>query len=250
MENSKSQAGPANVIAIGKRLKEAREKKSLAIDQIQKQTRIHSSVLIALEEGTAAEMLTEMYLRSFLKKYAQFLSLDAGEILKEYFPPQEKTAPSGLPVRENALPQNLDASPKFLYLTGILVAAVIVILLLLFLAGSISAHLKKPRAPRQKKSAAQVKSSSKESIPQSGPLNLVIKVKKSAIVKVKKDGMLLFERYMPKNMTEDITADNKIELEAGRAGALELKLNGKPVTLPSNKSSLSVEITRKGVKIK
>ena len=40
-----------SMVKIGESLKDAREKKSVTIDQVQKQTRIHSTVLKALEEG-------------------------------------------------------------------------------------------------------------------------------------------------------------------------------------------------------
>ena len=62
--------GKSSMISVGERLKKARENKSLTIDQIRKQTRIHSDVLIALEEGRCNEILDPTYVKSFLKKYA------------------------------------------------------------------------------------------------------------------------------------------------------------------------------------
>ncbi|MDP2913705.1 MAG: helix-turn-helix domain-containing protein [Candidatus Omnitrophota bacterium] len=73
-----------SIVEIGVRLKEAREKRSLTIDQAQKQTRIHSKVLIALEEGKCDDMLNTTYVKSFLKKYSSYLGLDSVDILKGY----------------------------------------------------------------------------------------------------------------------------------------------------------------------
>ena len=76
MENNNRGSRPS-AVSVGKRLREAREKKSLTIEQVQKQTKIHSTVLIGLEEGRPSDTLTDTYIRSFLKKYAQFLSINS-----------------------------------------------------------------------------------------------------------------------------------------------------------------------------
>lgn len=73
-----------SMVTIGQQLKEAREKKSVTIDQVEKQTRIHSTVLRALEDGRCDEILTPTYVRSFLKKYAEYLGLDIKQLLSEY----------------------------------------------------------------------------------------------------------------------------------------------------------------------
>lgn len=75
---------PVPMSRIGAQLKEAREKKSVTIEQVQKQTRIHATVLKALEDGRCDDILTPTYVKSFLKKYAEYLSIDARQILAEY----------------------------------------------------------------------------------------------------------------------------------------------------------------------
>ncbi len=50
METS-SLTNKVSIAGIGEILKQAREKRSISIDQVQKETRIHSTVLRALEEG-------------------------------------------------------------------------------------------------------------------------------------------------------------------------------------------------------
>src|SRR3989338_3940960 len=94
---------------IGERLKEAREKKSLTIEQAQKQTHIHSAVLIALEEGKCDEMLTQTYVKSFLKKYSTFLGLDPKEIINAYsaLHPELESRAVNVPSPEPKVPQDL-----------------------------------------------------------------------------------------------------------------------------------------------
>lgn len=76
--------GAISMIDIGEKLRQAREKKSLTIDQARKQTRIHSKVLLALEDGKCDDMLNPTYVKSFLRKYSGYLGLDSKEILNEY----------------------------------------------------------------------------------------------------------------------------------------------------------------------
>ncbi len=270
MENNKRDIRQPAVISIGKKLKEAREKKLLSIGQIQKQTRIHSSVLIALEEGRASEILTDTYVRSFLKKYAQFLSLDSVEFLKEYFPPQHEISSSNIAIHEKVLLKETAVWPKFLYITGMAILAIILVLVVVFLGGKMLSYLKKPKVSAQrageralgkkkskttksttkKKSATKASSGSKGSIPQSAPLNLEIRVKEPVLVKLKKDGILLFERVLPRDLVETVVAKDNIELDISRSQALELILNGRPIGLPPKKVMFGLEITRKGVRFK
>jgi cytoskeletal protein RodZ len=79
-----TKAAQAVMSRIGQKLRAAREKKPLTIDQVQKQTRIHSAVIKALEDGRLDEMLTPTYVRSFLRKYAEHLGLDGRQFLSEY----------------------------------------------------------------------------------------------------------------------------------------------------------------------
>ena len=268
MENRREPRQTA--IAVGNRLRDAREKKSLGIDQIQKQTKIHSTVLIALEEGRASELLTDTYVRSFLKKYSQFLGLNSVDVIKEYFPPNSELSPINIQFRNNPLPKETTIAPKFIYVTGIIIFVIVLAFFVLFIGGKIVSSFKKFGMERQKKTAvasvkkntaktakpaakkgAQVntKSASKELIPRSSSLNLVIKVKEPVLVKLKKDGVLLFERVLTRGLVEKVTASENIEMDIGKTRSLELTLNGRPIVLPK-KNVLGLRISRKGVVLK
>ena len=272
MENNKRESR-SSALSVGKKLKEAREKKSLTIEQVQKQTKIHSTVLIGLEEGRPSEALTDTYVRSFLKKYAQFLGVNSVELLKEYFPAHTENVPTpNVPVQENILSKESQASPKFLYMTGLAVAAIISLMLLVFIAGKVSTAFKKTvpvqkkksiaamakkksvtrsvKAVQKRKPAAKSKSETKELVPKTTPLILEIKVKEAVLVKLKKDGVLLFARVLPKGLVEKTVANSSIELDIAKAGSLDLTLNGRPIDLQGKDVINGLEITRKGVRIK
>ena len=269
MDNSKREMHPA-AVSIGRRLKEAREKKPLTIEQVQKQTKIHSSVLIALEDGRASEILTDTYVRSFLKKYAQLLGLPAAEILKEYFPPRPEPSALNIPFNENPLPDEMKIIPKFLYVTGIAILCILVALAAVIIGGKLVAAFSRAKLTQQQKHVAsavtakkkvlksaqkknaipKTSSGSKDIIPKSTPLSLVIKVKEPVLIKLTRDGVLIFSRVMAKDLVENITANESIELEISRAQALDLTLNGRPIALPTKSSIFTLVITRKGVRLK
>ena len=268
MDNKREYSQSA--LSVGERLKEAREKKALTIEQVQKQTKIHSTVLIGLEQGRASELLTDTYIRSFLKKYAQFLGLSSAELLKEYFPARPEGVVLNMTAQENLFSKETTDPPKFLYMTGLAIAAAALLILFIFLAGKISSVLKMPRLigqktslraakknqppivkkTQKKKTAAKTKSASKEFIPKSTPLTLEIRIKETVLVKLKRDGVLLFENVLTKGLVEKVVADNSIELDISRAESVELTLNGKPLALPSKNIISGLEITRKGVRLK
>lgn len=269
MENNKRESNPA-AFSIGRKLKEAREKKSLTIEQVQKQTKIHSTVLIALEEGRIGEILTDTYVRSFLKKYAQILGLPAGEILKEYFPPRAESASLGINIQESHLPEETRKMPKVLYFTGMLVLGIAALFLMVILTGKAVTFLKKPRPVQQqkrvspavvskKKAQTQAKSTkktketyrtspgSKEIIPKSAQLSLVMKVKEPVLVTLTKDGTTMYTNILSKGLVETVNANESIKLVINKANALDLTLNGTPISLQSKKKILHLTITRKGV---
>ena len=274
MEDNAREPRRQVAVFIGKRLREAREKKSLTIDQIQKQTKIHSTVLIALEEGRADEILPETYVRSFLKKYTQALGLPVGDIVKEYFPPRPEHVFVADPIKESPLPKETKIGPKALYITGITVAAIMVLFVVFTVGGRIITSFTKAKSntqrsqpaakvpakkkavksttPVQKKRTAPTKanSKSKDIIPRNVPLSLVIKVKEPVLVKLTKDGVRIFATVLSKGLVETITAKESIELEISKARALELALNGRQIALPTKNKIFTLVITRKGVTLK
>lgn len=70
--------------AIGEVLRNAREAKKLTIKEISKDTNINPVYLTALEEENFDKLPGETYVVGFLKNYAEYLKLDADEIVNGY----------------------------------------------------------------------------------------------------------------------------------------------------------------------
>lgn len=274
--------GPASAAArIGHALKDAREKRSFTIDQVQKQTRIHATVLEALEGGRCDDMLTPTYVRSFLKKYAEYLGLDSRSILSEYSRERpaahEQHAAIKSPV--NPARQAGSASPLPVLRYAAVSAAVILVIAAAWIGiskaltvfGKARGHSgNKPKAavirpsaasaakkavskaasPKERTAKPAVSPTVNTAIPKGTPIRLVLKVRAQTMVKLRVDGNLLFERVLPSGTEESFTANDRINIYVARAEAIELFLNGRSLGSPGRGVMKNIEVTRSGLKIK
>lgn len=69
---------------LGARLRKKREDMNISIEELQKETKIRKMYLLAIEEGDEDRLPGEVYLKGFLRSYAQVVGLDPGEIMEEY----------------------------------------------------------------------------------------------------------------------------------------------------------------------
>ena len=69
---------------IGERLEEARKKKGISIREAAEATKIRGDYLSRFENNQFDINLTELYVRGFLRTYAQFLRLPSERILNDY----------------------------------------------------------------------------------------------------------------------------------------------------------------------
>ena len=70
--------------AVGGRLRDAREVKGIDIFRAERDTKIRSKYLSALEAGDYTELPGDVYTRGFLRNYSTYLGLDADEIEEEW----------------------------------------------------------------------------------------------------------------------------------------------------------------------
>jgi transcriptional regulator with XRE-family HTH domain len=80
-------------VEIGKRLKNARESKGISLEELEARTRIHRKYLMALENGQFELLPSPVYVRSYLRSYANAVGENPQSILK-YFRPAARTSTS------------------------------------------------------------------------------------------------------------------------------------------------------------
>jgi len=68
----------------GRELKELRERMGLELETISKETKINLKILESLEEETFEKLPALVYLKGFLKSYAQALGLDPQKVVEGY----------------------------------------------------------------------------------------------------------------------------------------------------------------------
>ena len=70
--------------SIGAILKDARTKKDVSLEEVHAKIKIHPRVLQILEEGKFEKLPSPLFVKSFLKSYAEFLELNPREIMEAY----------------------------------------------------------------------------------------------------------------------------------------------------------------------
>jgi len=258
---------------VGEKLKNARTQKNLTLDEVYKQTKIHSRVLQALEEDRAHNFLSPMYIRSFMKAYAKYLNLDAEKLLKEYL--QGQKAPTVVPevvAEKKPKPRQPLRINKLLTLR--IVAAGGLFLILIFYFRVVLTHVSSERAeveipkitiktsplPKKvekgalsEKKAEQRKVERIEeqpvALPKAEKENLVlqVKAKENCWMRVNADEEVIFQKTLEKGRIEKWQANEKLELRIGKPEALELQLNGQPIDLEKEQVKRGLVITREGI---
>lgn len=89
------------MVTAGEFLKKARLEKKIELSDVERETKIKSAFIKALEEGQYGKLPSYTYARGFLSNYAQFLGLDTRKVLalfrRDYDTQQEdKLLPTGL----------------------------------------------------------------------------------------------------------------------------------------------------------
>jgi len=256
--------------SVGSRIKSAREKKGISVEQAQKDTRIHSGILLAVENDRIREMVSgTVYARSFIKKYANYLGLDGEKLAQEY----SLEHPS--PKEQISTIQNKKSSFKFPFKQlVVLIAAILVFLfalkVLIFAGVKIIAVFKSRPKIEKKAETVHVKENPKRfaplpaqtgvksekpavataplKIPKGEELTLTIKAQNDVWIKIKADNSLIYEGALKRGSADKWKAKEAFNISTSRAEALILELNGTNLVLPGKGVAKNITITANGIK--
>lgn len=233
--------------SIGSILKESRLAKSLSLEQASRGTKIHVNILKNIEADQFAS-LGPVYIKSFLKIYAEYLGLNKEEIISRFEGPAAASARKPrLPAAEAA---NFFDKIDMRFLVFFVVALVLV------WGGVKFFQHRKPAVKVEKKAPVERVTLVKEAAPAKPPVDkkvakasatapksaktapapavrqqekivLTVKAKSKSWVQVKVDGKVLFQGAFARGSAETWQAQDKIELYLGDAGAVQFELNGK-----------------------
>jgi len=243
---------------LGDILREEREKQNLTIKDVEQETSIRGLYISSIEKGEYDALPGEVYLKGFIKSYANYLKLDANAILDKYY--EEKAISSDVadmqpeakiinndPVKEyeksrkttdNYLRDDFkERVEKSRRTQKIIMGAVTAVIVLggAYFAFS-SDDVKEQETTSQTKSAQTMAAKTeKVETPASVPekkyddVEIVANFSDKCWTKVVVDDRTVFEGTSKSGESLSWKGKNKIIITAGNAGAIELVYNGKNI---------------------
>lgn len=84
----------SNYVLVGNQLKEAREKNGFSIEQIAKALNLTSQFIVEIESGCYESLGPWVYIRGYIRNYANFIGINTQEILAMLLPTHQKNDPA------------------------------------------------------------------------------------------------------------------------------------------------------------
>ena len=244
----------------GARLKAAREERHLTLDEAAKSLFMARHLLVALEADNFEHLSASVYVRGYLRKYAQFLGLSDDELIADYEavaaprdPRVRARAVSGLPRQE---------TPHWLAptLIGLVIIVAILVVVWVWRSGllhktaanpppaAVSAAMsmtretpvKASRSPITLPPAARPTTAATHAQSAATPkIHLVLKVKAPSWIEIyDADGKRLY--YDLANAGQTLSFDSAsvpFRIFLGNAAGIEVEANGRPVSIPAADTS-------------
>ncbi|MCU0651691.1 MAG: DUF4115 domain-containing protein [Candidatus Omnitrophica bacterium] len=235
---------------VGARLKKLRLEKGFSLEEVQKKTKIHPSILKAIEEDSLIN-LNPVYVKGFLKIYCRLLGADPRNIIPDYR--EIKTEVQLKPKAAVGKVARFSLPRINLKIVFIILGAIMAVFLTVGLIKLIAHQLKnKVPVPIARKTQVSSEIFSKARAPSSSGIRLGIRAKDKCYVSLKVDGRTVFQGELKKGRFESWQAKDKIEFALGNAGVVDLEVNGKLISNLGKKGQAlrNVVVTRDGLSIK
>jgi len=234
---------------LATQFKQKREELGLSVEDVVEKTKLHPSVIRDLEAGNF-QNIRPIYLKGFIKIYANFLGVDISQGLEE----APSTEPAKLRIRVKKEPEiverRIDIPPHvkriIVYVLVGLVAIWLAISVLRFTVNKIRHVLTKAPATETKETIPQ-----KIQTPSSKELAVSLTAKKDFYLRVNVDGRVLFEGILNRGAVESWEADEKLEFKISDGSAVYVEVNGQPLPpLTSMRKPIKrLTVTRSGISV-
>jgi cytoskeleton protein RodZ len=261
--------GGMDVQEIGEILQAKRKEKGLSLEEIEQATKIRMRYLAAIEAGDLSALPGMVYARGFIKSYADYLGLDGHALLEQYG--TESQASDSEPQAEKssstAAPSPAGTKKSNLWSQMAMGLGVLGIMMIVYL---VVAHRSNPQpAPTPPQTpATQQKTADVQTVPPTGtaakpdadhqkesvkqtPLEAVSKKQGHSFYQVKgdditlqvsatrgnnwlqvvADGKVIASETLPQGSSRTYHATSQLDLITGNSPAIDVTVNGQPVTL-------------------
>ena len=217
---------------VGDILKAEREKQKLSIKDIESGTNIRSLYITAIEENKFDVLPGEVYLKGFLRSYANFLNIDSDYLLQVY-----KEQKGELDSEDEVTEEKESIKPKKKVRKGrVTILLAIVLLFLTAIIYYVMNNDSNSASNAKINNEPVAKVSSKAIVKNEGtkPVNEVNKklsLKAEFVgdcwIQVLGDNKVVFEGMAKNKDKFEWLAENEFSLKIGNAGAVKLNLNDK-----------------------
>lgn len=260
---------------IGKIFREKREKLGLSVDEAGRRAHIHVNVIKDIESGVF-DRIGAIYLKSFMKKYSAFLSLDTAGVIKQY-----ESIASSIPAKEfNAdidIEEKEDTEDPFgippgkkLQVVLVAVLSVVLIVLIFVLIGMMRSRIQRPIQKRTdvfeaasqktetaKKEAAPVQEAAKTSViskllpaaKEPDQVTLTLKAHGEVWLQVKSGDNKLFNGFMKDGDSKTWKSDQTIIVWTGKADMLDFIVNSRQVGKVAAGVVKNIKVSEEGIQI-
>jgi cytoskeletal protein RodZ len=232
---------------IGTHLRNIRNQKRISLEDVSAKTMIQRRFLDAIEQGQPEHLPEALYVRGFIRRYAEMLGLD-GVQLSETFPLGREILASSNAGLMNTSSTALRPWHLYIFYTALILAA----------GTGLSYIVSRQSAPRNGGSApattaaAPAKSTVKpkpavaKPKPQTAPVEAKLTLKADSYLEITADGNSVYVGTLKSGSTKTITAKETIRVSAGNAGGVMLGANSQaPKAMGQNGEVKEVTITPK-----
>jgi cytoskeletal protein RodZ len=212
---------------LGSRLRHFRTEQSLPIEEVAARTRIQARLLNAIEEGRLDQLPEPVYIKGFIKRFADALGLNGAEFAS--------TFPIGAAIQFiKPSWRHLPAAqlrPIHLYLLYIclVIGAVSSLSLLVNRSAQQAQQLPLPNNSQPTKSQENTEplklAKVTQSIGDGKSIQVGITLKAQSWIRVVADGKTEFEGVLPEGTQRTWVADQKLIVRAGNAGGVLVEFN-------------------------
>lgn len=260
---------------IGDSLRREREKQQKTIKDIEQGTSIRALYIEAIEKGEYAKLPGEAYTKGFIRNYANFLGMDANEIIKQYKDETGQAEPtqnietadtsaytaekyekpvsvthleSGSSFKERVAEARDRSHTGRNLLIGAIALVVIAGGALLFMDDGSDSN-----QPSQTKAATQTETQNTQKASNATPkhdgVDVKVKFNARCWTEAKVDGKSVYEGTIEKGKTMSWNGKQNVVLRLGNAGAAEISCNGEDIGKAGNVGEVvSRTFTKDGMK--
>lgn len=244
---------------LGDILRKEREKQNLTVKDVELGTSIRSLYISAIEEGKYEVLPGEVYLKGFIKTYAEFLKLSGTDMLELYRNERAELNKIEIPsnkeiINEPEIKKDDINTPKGVNFRKFISLGTVVLVVacgvFYFNSNDEETAQKDLKTVKQQSTVptkVESKSETVESRPiaQEKPVVISAKYTGECWTQIATDSRTIFEGIVKNGDSLTWQADQEIIVKVGNAGAVELTYNGKNIgKLGSNGEVLTKKFTK------